>query len=77
MSVFLLKGEHGSAYVPPPAQGIFGDVPITNPFAPWIEELYNEGITGGCSTNPLLYCPTNPVTRAQMSVFLTTTFHLP
>ena len=75
MAVFLLRGEHGSAYVPPAATGIFGDVPASNPFAPWIEQLYHESITGGCSTNPLLYCPSNPVSRAGMAVFLLVAEH--
>lgn len=70
MAVFLLRGEHGSAYVPPAAVGIFSDVPSSNPFAPWIEELYKEGITGGCSTNPLMYCPNDVVTRATMAALL-------
>jgi uncharacterized repeat protein (TIGR01451 family) len=78
MAVFLMVAEHGAGYIPPIPIGIFADVPVNNPFAGWIEELYNEGITGGCQTTPqLLYCPGNPVPRAQMAVFLTTTFHLP
>ena len=36
----------------------------------WIERLYTASITGGCSTNPLMYCPETNVTRAQMAVFL-------
>lgn len=70
MAVFIIKSEHGSAYVPPPATGIFADVPASNGFAPWIEEIYHEGITGGCATNPLQYCPGNYVIRAQMAIFL-------
>ncbi len=76
MSAFLLKSLNGSGYVPPPATGIFGDVPVSNPFAPWIEDLYNRQITAGCSASPLLYCPANPNTRQQMAVFLTKTFSL-
>jgi hypothetical protein len=75
MAVFLLRSEHGPSYDPPPATGIFADVPVSNAFAPWIEQLYNEGITGGCSTNPLLYCPNNSVTRASMAVFLLVAEH--
>jgi hypothetical protein len=41
-----------------------------------IEQLYTEGITGGCNTNPLRYCPTDPTNRAAMAVFLTRTFNL-
>ncbi len=77
MAVFLLKTEHGSAYTPPACQSVFGDVACPSLFANWIEQLYAENITGGCSTSPLLYCPTNPNTRGQMAVFLVKTFNLP
>jgi hypothetical protein len=74
MAVFLLKTKEGSGYAPPPAVGIFGDVPPDDAFAPWIEELYNRGITGGCQASPLLYCPAAASTRGQMAVFLVKTF---
>jgi len=77
MAVFLLKALLGSGYVPPPALHIFQDVPAGYFSIDWIEDLYNRGITGGCNTNPLLYCPDDPNTRGQMSVFLTLTFSLP
>jgi hypothetical protein len=35
-----------------------------------IESIYAAGITGGCTTNPLKYCPGNTVTRGQMAVFI-------
>ncbi|HYX21893.1 MAG TPA: S-layer homology domain-containing protein, partial [Thermoanaerobaculia bacterium] len=73
MAVFLLKSEHGSAYAPPPCTGKFDDVPCPGTFTDWIEQLSNEGITGGCGGNN--YCPNNPVTRAQMAVFLLKTEH--
>jgi uncharacterized repeat protein (TIGR01451 family) len=77
MAVFLLKTLEGSSYAPPPATGtVFADVPASAFAAAWIEDLYARGVTGGCATNPLRYCPTNPVTRGQMSVFLTKTFGL-
>jgi len=69
MAVFLLKARYGSGFIPAPATGTaFPDVPASNLFAPWIEELSREGITGGCGGG--LYCPNNPVTRQQMAVFL-------
>ena len=79
MAVFLLRAEHGSSYTPPHcAPGIFGDVSCPNGFAvDWIEELHNENITGGCSSNPLLYCPDQAVTRAEMAVFLLKAKHGP
>jgi hypothetical protein len=70
MAVFLLRAREGSAYTPPPATGMFGDVPPASPFAPWIEEIANRGIASGCSANPPLYCPDAPTTRAQMAPLL-------
>ena len=40
----------------------------------WIEELARRGVVSGCAQG--LYCPTAPVTREQMAVFLTGTFGL-
>jgi hypothetical protein len=68
MAVFLLKASLGPCYIPPPATGGFDDVPVSNSFAPWIEDLAGRGITTGCG--PQLYCPFQPVTRKQMAVFL-------
>ena len=75
MAVFLLKGEHGPTYVPPPCGGIFGDVTCPSPFADWIEQLSAEQITGGCGGGN--YCPSSANTRGQMAVFLVKTFGLP
>jgi hypothetical protein len=78
MAVFLLRAKHGAGYQPPAATGaMFTDVPVTHPFATWIEQLAREGITGGCAASPLQYCPDATVTRGQMAVFLVRTFNLP
>lgn len=69
MAVFLLKAKDGANYVPPPATGIFDDVPPSDPFAPWIEELYHRGVAAGCGPGPR-YCPAIGVSRQQMAVFL-------
>jgi hypothetical protein len=69
MAAFLLRGEHGGAYSPPPATGaVFTDVPAGAPFARWIERLAAEGITTGCGGKK--YCPDQSVTRGEMAVFL-------
>src|SRR5262249_51867066 len=68
MAVFLLKGKHGLCYTPPPCVGVFDDVPCPSTFAPWIEAMAAEGITGGCGGAN--FCPQNPVRRDQMAVFL-------
>jgi hypothetical protein len=48
--------------------GRFTDVPVGNPFCGFVERLDDDGITGGCG--PTSFCPDDPVTRAQMAVFL-------
>jgi hypothetical protein len=68
MSVFLLRGKHGSSFVPPPCTGMFDDVVCPGPFTDWIEQLFLEGITKGCGGNN--YCPADAVTREQMAAFL-------
>jgi hypothetical protein len=77
MAVFLVRLKHGPAFVPPPAVGIFADVPAADVFAPWIEQAYADGITVGCSADPLLYCPKDKVTRAQIAVFLVRVLGIP
>ncbi len=77
MAIFLLRAEHGSSYAPPTATGIFQDVPVGSFAANFIEQLYSEGITGGCGTSPLRYCPNDATTRGAMAVFLSRTFALP
>ncbi|HSK65697.1 MAG TPA: hypothetical protein VK888_02120, partial [Anaerolineales bacterium] len=77
MAIFLLKAKYGSDYVPPAATGVFQDVPPDYWSAAWIEKLAADGITSGCSTSPLMFCPTTPVSRDQMAVFLIRNFSLP
>ena len=74
MAVFLLKALYGPAYTPPECEGVFEDVPCTPGvgFPDWVEQLYHEGITAGCGTG---FCPDDPVTRAQMAVFLLKTWY--
>jgi hypothetical protein len=58
-----------------PSAAIFTDVPLTYWANTFIERLYHAGITGGCATNPIQYCPEASVTRAQMAVFLLRVIH--
>jgi uncharacterized protein YwbE len=46
----------------------FLDVPNGHPFNAFVNKLIGDGITAGCG--PGNYCPNDPVTRAQMAVFL-------
>ena len=74
MAVFLLRAKYGASYTPPPATGVFNDVPVGSFADAFIEQLAAEGITGGCGSGN--YCPADPITRAQMAVFLVRTFGL-
>ena len=74
MAIFIERGMNGSAFTPPPASGsVFGDVAASYWAAAWIEQLAADNITGGCGAGN--YCPDNPVTRAQMAVFLLKAMH--
>ena len=53
-----------------PSESTFADVSIDYFARSSIERLHAAGITDGCSLSPLLYCPDQIVTRAQMAVFL-------
>src|SRR5262249_53680326 len=48
--------------------GEFFDVPQSNPFHNAIHTLAVDGLTAGCGEGN--YCPTAPVSRAQMAVLL-------
>jgi len=55
----------------------FTDV-LTNHFAfTQIDAIAGFGITGGCQVTPPMFCPDNPVTRAQMAVFIETSLGNP
>lgn len=56
-------------------QGLFQDIEGTS-LTSTAEAIYEAGITRGCSTDPLLYCPEEPVTRDQMASFLSRAFNL-
>jgi hypothetical protein len=75
MSVFVLRTLDPA--LSPPAclpPNLFTDVPQTNPFCRWVEELANRHVVAGCGGGN--YCPTGSVTREQMGVFITVTFGL-
>jgi hypothetical protein len=75
MAVFVLltldPAMNPPACSPP---NTFNDVPETSGFCRWIEELARRGVVSGCGGGN--YCPTSPVTRDQMGVFLSGTFGL-
>ena len=74
MAIFALRTLDPALNPPACTAPMFADVPASSPFCRWIEELARRGVVSGCS--PGLYCPTSPVTREQMGVFLSVTFGL-
>ncbi len=71
MALWLVKLIHGPDFSPPPCTGIFEDVVCeSTPNSDYIEQLYADGVTTGCSQDPLLFCPDSAVNRAQMAVFI-------
>lgn len=77
MAVFLERAMRGASFVPPVAPCVnghtanFTDVPCPGSppaFADFIEQLRSDGITVGCGAG--IYCPNDPVTRAQMAIFI-------
>ena len=74
MAVFVLKTYLPTMNPPACTTPVFADVPASSPFCRWIEELVRRNVVSGCGGGN--YCPTSPVTREQMSVFLTGTFGL-
>lgn len=76
MTVFLLRTLEWGGYTPPSCNGIFSDVPCPSTFADWVEEAYARGITAGCSSSPLKFCPNAVVGRSQMASFISNTFAL-
>ena len=60
----------------PVKESRFADVDDDEWWMPYVERLADLGITVGCGTNPLLYCPDQNVTRARMASFLVRAFRL-
>ena len=54
----------------------FGDVDYDEWWVPYVERLADLGISRGCGTVPLRFCPDAVVTRAQMATFLVRAFDI-
>ncbi len=85
LAVFFVRGAINAEVNPPtnnapnvepplPAQVSFADVPASHAFYRFIEDLAKRGITSGCLPAPPgglpSFCPENPVTRAELAVFV-------
>jgi hypothetical protein len=67
MAAFIIRAL-GLFNPPVPASQRFADVPPSNPFYRFIEEMAARQITLGCGEGN--YCPADAVTRDQMAAFI-------
>ena len=75
VAVWLVRAVDGED--PPTVDGTrFDDVSGGAWWTPYVERLADLQITKGCATEPLRYCPHDPVTRGQMASFLMRAFGL-
>jgi hypothetical protein len=75
-AVFIVRGVLGADFTPPgPTEMIFEDVLLTEWYAKWATQLWNDGYTAGCGTNPLIYCPIQEHTIAEGCVFYLRMLH--
>ena len=66
MAKLILLAKNDVNYVPPVAiGGEYSDVLQGDAYAPWIEQLKEDGITEGCDNNK--YCPNQVVTKSQLA----------
>jgi len=79
MAVFILRTLEGPSYTPPAASHFFADMPVAGKewMEAWVDEVYSRGITTGCGTGPLIFCPENSVKRQAMAAFIVRAFNLP
>jgi parallel beta-helix repeat protein len=73
MAAFIMRAL-GEFSPPTPSTQRFLDVPPSNPFYSFIDRLATLQITLGCGGGS--FCPSEPVTRAQMAAFLVRAFNL-
>ena len=68
MAVFVVRSVMGGDSFTYSGAPYFNDVQPGDAYFPWIQKMYELGITGGCA--PSTYCPNDPVTRGQLAVFI-------
>ena len=75
-AVLVVRGVHGAGFVPStPSASVFADVPLSEWYAKWAEQLWQDRFTSGCNTAPLMFCPLRLHTRAEGAVFFGRMLH--
>ncbi len=71
-AVFMLRAALGTGYTPPapPYTKWINDNWALGTWAqPWAEGMWTAGLTAGCSTSPVMFCPWDQLPREQAAVF--------
>ena len=75
MSANLTFSVMGSTTVTANTVTPFADVPASHLALDYIQSIWAYGITGGCGSSPLTYCPSINITRAEMAVYIERAVH--
>ena len=75
MAVWMIRALEEAK--PAAVSSRFADIEVDVWWMPYTERLADLGITVGCKSEPLKYCPDRAVSRAQMATFLYRAFSLP
>ena len=76
MAVWLVRILDDGVEPPAVSQSRFTDVDADQWWAAHADRLAELGVTRGCATGPLRFCPDQAVTRGQMAAFLVRAFQL-
>jgi len=71
-AVFLLRAEFGRDYAPPAepwSTFAADDWTALADYQKWAEGMYKAQLTNGCQADPLMFCPTQQLTRLDAVVF--------
>ena len=70
-AVFMLRGSFGKDYSPPaePWDSFADDWSDISWAEKWAEGMWENDLTAGCQTDPLMYCPQRELSRVEASVF--------
>ena len=74
-AVLIIRGKMASVFGDTftyPQQQVFTDVPPASMQFPFVQKLFELGITSGCT--PTLFCVNNTLTRQEMAVFIVRAF---
>ncbi len=60
----------------PTSHRAFVDVDSEQPYAGYVQTMFDLGVTVGCMVDPLRYCPNQETKRGQMAAFVTRAYDL-